>query len=652
MVVEGDQGAYAWAYRDFSGDVHSTDGDAFLGACGNAVGNVIAGRDALAAVVGHFVGTLQADEYALALTLGNFHGSLSAGADGFIASEGSVNAGMTTGGDLYVWAIGDVAGNYHAGRDASVVTYADFSAALAADRDIGTAHYNYYGTAGVWARGDIAGTITAARNIGHYDHYYGYAYEAAWDYDIFSFGTINAAITATNPSGSPIGGRIGSIGAWGPIDGLIEADHSIQLVRSGDAVSATVLAPYIGSIIEQDSTITTAYPYPDTPESIKADVLAEAQAAYDEVLAVRDELADTIDQLMADFAAEKSDALADLAQQQAAVDAAIAETEEALQDKLAADVETAQQARTAAAIASAEEIASLRQLAHNEKQALAQARDAAKSAGDAAYQRALDEKETLMVQLADFDAQMLELKNQDAQAAESARGARAHEWDGFRLAVFGQLPADIDSGRPFMDPRWFQPPDSLYGYYFTHPSEMDPALRVCNNVAYGMIGTGVGGLAGLGSGALVGLVGTAVGSGTTATAFAGLLGGGFVGGKVGGAIGSIGGEWGETIGSIGGGFAGSWLAWGAAGGPTFAMARVSEGPHYYYSVTEGGTTTWSHWWGGNTTRGVEYFAARAGYWNTFRGIPIFYPKAALGTAGGSNCFTTCMWALWSGWTGF
>jgi VCBS repeat-containing protein len=340
MVVDGEEGAFGWAYRGFNGEVRSANGNAFLGSYGNAVGNATAGRDALVAVVGDFTGRVEAAEYAGAVTLGDFTGSLSAGAAGFIFSEGNVHAGMTTGDDLAVSAVGDVTGNYHAGRDAAVVTYADFSAALTADRDIGLHHYNYYGTPGVWARGDISGRITAGRNIGHWDHYYGYDYGGDWYYDIFAFGDIDAVITANNPSASPIGGRIGSVGAVGPIDGLIKAAHSIGYVCSGDAITATIIAPYIGSVAEFNSAI-TAIPYPETPDSIKADVLAEAALVYDQVLADKALVAADIADLVVELATVKAEVADSLAEARAKTSASV--TDAKLEAQEALDEEVSQE---------------------------------------------------------------------------------------------------------------------------------------------------------------------------------------------------------------------------------------------------------------------------------------------------------------------
>jgi len=59
-----------------------------------------------------------------------------------------------------------------------------------------------------------------------------YVYQDPWDYDIFSYGTIDASITADNPSEDPYGGRVGSVAAKGAIDGRISAAHSIVSVAS------------------------------------------------------------------------------------------------------------------------------------------------------------------------------------------------------------------------------------------------------------------------------------------------------------------------------------------------------------------------------------------------------------------------------------
>ncbi len=341
MVVDGAEGAGAWVYKDFVGEVRSEFGDAFLVVYGNAVGAsrlAAGGRDAGAWVVGTAVGDVQAGEYAGVVTLGDYHGTVTAGEDAFIASEGFVNANMDTGGDLWVYSYDGVAGSYHAGRDAAVRTYGDFDASLRADRDVGTGHYNYYGTSGVWAGGDVNGTISMGRNAGHWDQFYDYEYEGSTSYDVFSYGSINAVISAENPTGSPLGGRIGSVSARGAINGLIRATHSIQTVRSGGAVNAAVVAPHVGSIVENSTSLQNMAD-PELPPSIKDEILNEAAEVYDEILADRQQLADDIEEAIADFAEEKAAALAQLEEYKVTVDVMLEELREQLIQRQADEVE-------------------------------------------------------------------------------------------------------------------------------------------------------------------------------------------------------------------------------------------------------------------------------------------------------------------------
>jgi len=419
MTVDGKEGAFGWVYKDFIGEVRSAHGDAYLIVYGNAVGAgrlAAGGRDAAAWVVGDAVGGVEAGEYAGAVVLGDFHGYLTAGADGFIASEGHVSASMDTGGDLSVYSFDGVTGNYHAGRDAAVMTYGDFDALLSADRDIGSGHYNYYGTAGVWARGDIRGTIAAGRNIGHWDHYYGYQYGGSSAFDIFSYGSINAVITAENPSGSSIGGRIGSVAARGSIDGLIRAAHSIQLVHAGQAIDAAIVAPYIGSVIENDASLGN-FAYPDRPESIKAEVLAEAAAVYDEVLALREDLAEAIAESLEAFAADKAAALAELAEYQAAVDQALADAREEIHDALEADIERWAAARARVQQEAVRQLTDSLRLAEQAKTDLLDDIASAAAAADAAHQEALEGKQAVIDALTVCDTGMLALRDADAEAA-------------------------------------------------------------------------------------------------------------------------------------------------------------------------------------------------------------------------------------------
>jgi hypothetical protein len=64
-------------------------------------------------------------------------------------------------------------------------------------------------------------------------------------------------ISALNPDGLSGGGVIGRVGARGCIDGGIEAADTILEVRSGDAVTAILIAPNVPVPIEFDATIFT-----------------------------------------------------------------------------------------------------------------------------------------------------------------------------------------------------------------------------------------------------------------------------------------------------------------------------------------------------------------------------------------------------------
>ena len=78
-------------------------------------------------------------------------------------------------------------------------------------------------------------------------------------------------------------------------------------------------------------------------------------------------------------------------------------------------------------------------------------------------------------------------------------------------------------------------------------------FRIADGVAWGMVGTGVGGLAGLGGGAVIQAVLAEAGVGCGASTIIASIFGSEIGGKLGGAVGAVGGDLGETLGSIGGG---------------------------------------------------------------------------------------------------
>ena len=350
------------------------------------------------------------------------NGNVTAASDGYILSEGNVNAGLTAGRDVYVWTIGNIDGNYSAGRDAAAITYADFSADIYAMRDIGRREYNGYALPGVWARGDITGTIEAGRNIGNDQHTGAYT---EWDYGVFSYGNINATIKAENTAEHPDGGHIQSVAAWGPIAGHIEAGDTIHHIRSGDAVTATLIAPNLPTPIEFDSTITTDHPYPATPASVVDQVMAEVADDYALVLATKTQVANDIAQLLADFAADKATGASQLANTIAQVSVAVADALTSAADALAADITGRHTELDAAKDAAAVELVAFQNEINATEASVQVERNLAKAEQDAAYSDAVTLAATIAGNMPQMDANIADMRS--SALAQSA--ARIAQWE-------------------------------------------------------------------------------------------------------------------------------------------------------------------------------------------------------------------------------
>jgi len=425
MTVKGPEGAFGWAYGDFNGFVESTDGNAFLTACGNGSGAARAGLYAEAYTVGDWVGDIEAGDVGIGVALGNFNGNVMAASDGYILSESNVDAGMTVGRDVYVWAIGDVDGNYSAGRDATVITYADYDADLYAARDVGRREYNGYALPGVWARGNITGTIEAGRNIGNDQHTGAYT---EWDYGVFSYGTINATIKAENTVGHADGGHIQSVAAWGPIAGHIEAGDTIHYIRSGDAVTATLIAPNLLTLIEFDSTITTDHPYPDTPASVIDQVMAAVADDWALVLATKTQVSNDIAQLFVDFAADKALEAAALADVIAQVSASVANAITEAADALAADIAAGNAELDVAEDAAALELVGFETLVATSQSAVQDRRNQVRQDRQASYDQATTLAAQTQAAMVDADAEIVVLKNEILDLSSQERTQYELDW--------------------------------------------------------------------------------------------------------------------------------------------------------------------------------------------------------------------------------
>jgi len=154
---------------------------------------------------------------------------------------------------------------------------------------------------------------------------------------VFAGSSINADIYARNTSQQPNGGKIGSVGAHGSIDGLFKAQSAIDEVFAGGDIDAILDAPTVATPRANDPNVVTDYPLPATPASVKADVLADAALFHAEVLADRDAVFAAKDDLFAAIAALEADVHDDVATARAELAEATQQTAaraaEALEDR-------------------------------------------------------------------------------------------------------------------------------------------------------------------------------------------------------------------------------------------------------------------------------------------------------------------------------
>ena len=286
-LIEGADGVFVWTYSDFNGQVTSANGSAALIAIGGAFNTTVsAAEDAFVMSAGNF-GTgssiTAANGDAGAITLGGQSGSVSApNGSVVLLGESTINVGATAGEDLVVWSIGSVQGSYSAGGDAAAISHGSFNASLLAGGDI----------VAVYGRDGVSGSISADRNID----------------EVFSHAGIMANLLAGDASVSdPKIGHVREVIAWGSIDQAITATESIDLVRAGGDIDASLNAPVIGSVIENDPTVETDFPLPDVPESIRDEILAELAATLAELEADRADAETEIEDASAAFATSRQE---------------------------------------------------------------------------------------------------------------------------------------------------------------------------------------------------------------------------------------------------------------------------------------------------------------------------------------------------------
>lgn len=406
-LVQGPEGAFAFTYGTFNGEVNSTNGSASLVTLGGAFNtSVTAGTDAAVISAGMFMGSVTAGDSAIVVSLQDLNGSVSAGEHVVLLSEGTINATASAGNDLGVLAYGDVRGSYTAGADISVKAYGAVNAGISAAGHVSS----------VYAVDGIQGSVSAS------------------DVDtVFAHGQILSSINAD---------VVGTVTAWGDIDGSISATESIGTVRSAASVHASLSAPQIGSVIENDPDLIASTPVPATPASVRADILADAAASRATMEADIAAAADDIATMKADLAAAKNEAANDIAQLKADIADAVAEARAAYVDWLANQKAAIEQELAQSRADSHDDTVDLRTAAIAAKNRLiSDDRDAVVKASAALT----DAQHSLRAVVDSLGAENESLQSQRADlvaAAQSALAQREQAWEAYQLVVRQQM-ADL-----------------------------------------------------------------------------------------------------------------------------------------------------------------------------------------------------------------
>ncbi|MCY2966472.1 MAG: hypothetical protein NT069_23045, partial [Planctomycetota bacterium] len=242
---------------------------------------------------------------------------------------------------------------------------------------------------------------------------------------VFSYGSINASVSARNDSGSSQGGRIGQVDALGDISGSIHAKQLLAEVRAGGVINASLDAPSLGNISSHDATIAAQNPVPDTPPSSTASVVAQAMEARRDVVAARDELRDLLTEAFTAIEAARTDAASAASRERSGMVIEARRlraeaTEQLIGDRSAREFSLAAQ-RIQAAFADLQGAAAADRL----RAVLATTWKMRESAGDEAFRRSRDEATR-------FQAKETEARDKMRQSATEARDKFRESADEFQ----------------------------------------------------------------------------------------------------------------------------------------------------------------------------------------------------------------------------
>ncbi len=207
------------------------------------------------------------------ITTGPGSNAVYAGEDLQIAAGGYLSGNFGSGGNAQLAALGNATPSVNAVGNISVSTLGLLTPMLTAGGDIAMNSYGGVGTstagAMVTAGHDITQIMSTGPVYGTFiaDHAIG---------SVQGFDLIDASFNAGNGGSDPADptfGVVQSVQAWGTISGSITASAAINGVVGGAAISATLTAPHIGTLMGYETGI-FGY-YPPTPQVS----LAAAQAA-------------------------------------------------------------------------------------------------------------------------------------------------------------------------------------------------------------------------------------------------------------------------------------------------------------------------------------------------------------------------------------
>jgi hypothetical protein len=187
----------------------------------------------------------------------------------------------------------------------------------------------------------------------------------------------------------------------------------------------------VPTVIASDSSIITQFPYPDTPDSVKQEVLAEAAALFAQIQLDKAEIATRITQVIDEFADAKAEEAAEITTLRNDVMNAVAQAIVNAQESLEEDRTDALMQFAALQQFATDQLHALRVMAANSKATIQELRDELLQSREAAYQAALAYRERCEQDMAASDDGMNKLVTTRLDSLPSIRQDRDVNWHPF-----------------------------------------------------------------------------------------------------------------------------------------------------------------------------------------------------------------------------